>query len=138
MIEITYSFSIDDVDWAELKATLIADNFDNGRTPDQYRLSAENSYLNCFARADGKIIGTARALSDRVGNAYIVDVWTLSAYRKRGIATRMMELMLEKLPGQHVYLFTDDAVEFYRKLGFVEQGVGLSKIIGRYLANDSG
>lgn len=133
--EITYSFEINDVDWAALKATLKADNFDNGRTPQQYRLSAQNSYLNCFACAEGRIVGTARALSDQVGNAYIIDVWTLSAYRRRGIATRMMELVLERLPGQHVYLFTDDALEFYKTLGFEPQGVGLSKVVGEYLQN---
>ncbi|HLF01648.1 MAG TPA: GNAT family N-acetyltransferase [Anaerolineales bacterium] len=137
MAEITYGFSIEGVNWAELKADLKADDFDNGRTPEQYRLSAENSYLNCFARIDGKIIGNLRVLSDKVGNAYVVDVWTLSAYRKRGIATRMMELAMEKLDGQHVYLFTDDAVEFYKKSGFAEQGIGLYKIVGQYLVNDT-
>ena len=65
----------------------------------------------------GRVIGTVRVLSDDVGNAYMVDVWTLSAYRKRGIARRMIELALEQLPGQHVYLDTDDAQEFYARLG---------------------
>ncbi len=135
MTQITYSFSIEGVNWEELKATLKADNFDNGRTPEQYRLSAEHSYLNGFAYLEGKIIGNLRVLSDQVGNAYIVDVWTLSAYRQRGVATRLMELAMEKLEGQHVYLFTDDAIEFYKKLGFAEQGVGLYKIMGQYLVN---
>lgn len=135
--EITYSLTLDNVDWDELKATLKADNFDNGRTPTQLKLSAENSAVNCFAFADGRIIGTARALSDWVGNAYIVDVWTLSEFRNQGVARKMMDLVTEKLQGQHVYLMTDDAVEFYKKLGFEEQGVGLYKIIGNYLVNAS-
>ena len=136
MTRVTYNFSIEGVNWEALKATLKADDFDNGRTPEQYRLSAENSYLNCFAYAEGTIIGNLRVLSDKVGNAYIVDVWTLSAYRKRGVATRMMELAMEKLDGQHVYLFTDDdKIGFYQKLGFAEQGVGLYKIVGQYLVN---
>ena len=49
----------------------------------------------------------------------------------------MMELAMEKLDGQHVYLFTDDAVEFYKKSGFAEQGIGLYKIVGQYLVNDT-
>lgn len=137
MPEITYSLSLENVDWTQLKETLKADNFDNGRTPAQLRLSAENSAVNCFAFAEGRIIGTARALSDWVGNAYIVDVWTLTEFRNQGVARKMMELVTAKLQGQHVYLFTDDSVEFYKKLGFVEQGVGLYKIIGDYLENES-
>ena len=137
MTAIRYSFDIDDVDWAALKATLIADDFDNGRTPEQYRLSAENSALNCFAWAGDRVIGTVRALSDGVGNAYIVDVWTHSEFRQQGIARRMMDLTLEQLPGQHVYLFTDDdAIGFYEKIGFKRQGIGLYRIVGKYLEND--
>lgn len=65
-------------------------------------------------------MGTARALSDGVCNAYIVDVWTYSEYRHQGIARKMMEIITEELPGQHVYLFTDNSVDFYKKLGFAE------------------
>jgi ribosomal protein S18 acetylase RimI-like enzyme len=133
--EITYTFNIHNIDWSALKADLKADNFDNGRTPDQYRLSAENSTLNCFAYAADRVIGTVRALSDQIGNAYIIDVWTLTAYRRQGIATKMMQLVHERLPGQHIYLFTDDAVEFYKTLGYEPQGVGLAKVIGEYLKN---
>lgn len=138
MTEITYSFDLTGIDWAALKDTLAADDFDNGRTPEQYRLSAENSALNCFAWAGNRIIGTVRALSDGVGNAYIVDVWTQSEFRNRGIARQMMELTLEKLPGQHVYLFTDDeAVGFHEKIGFRRQGIGVYRIVGSYLHNST-
>src|SRR5258707_15777037 len=128
MPAITYSFNIQKIDWSALKADLKADNFDNGRTPEQYRLSAENSALNGFACVGERVIGTVRALSDGVGNAYIIDVWTLTAYRHQGIATRMMQLVQERLPGQHIYLSTDDAAEFYKTLGYEPQGVGLAKV----------
>jgi ribosomal protein S18 acetylase RimI-like enzyme len=137
MTDITYSLSIDHVDWVELKAALKADDFDNGRTPAQLKRSAENSAINCFAFAGGNVIGTVRALSDSVCNAYIVDVWTQSQFRNRGIAREMMALVAEQLQGQHIYLFTDDAMEFYRKIGFAEQGVGMSKLSGQWLENDS-
>jgi len=75
----------------------------------------------------------ARALSDGVCNAYIVDVWTHSAYRRRGIASHMMNLLAERLPGQHLYLFTDSAESFYRKLGYRRQGVGLGRVSGQWL-----
>lgn len=79
-----------------------------------------------------------RALSDGVCNAYVVDVWTLSEYRHQGIASPMMRLVMEKLPGQHVYLFTDDALDFYKKLGFKERGIGLGKVVGEWLVNEPG
>ena len=41
---ITYNFDLSNVDWDDLKATLKADDFDNGRTPAQYKTSFENSF----------------------------------------------------------------------------------------------
>ncbi|MBI5667683.1 MAG: GNAT family N-acetyltransferase [Chloroflexi bacterium] len=124
------------VDWDEMRNTLIADNYDNGRTVEQYRRSFENTYAVCIAYADGRIIGTARALSDGVCNAYVVDVWTYTPYRKQGIARTMIQKLLEKLPGQHVYLFTDDVPDFYRRIGFKDRGVGLEILSGQWLINE--
>lgn len=134
---VVYKRDVDGVDWDEMKATLRADDFDNGRTPGQLKLSFERSDATSIAYIDGRIVGTARVLSDGVCNAYIVDVWTLTAYRNQGIARTMMQQLLDELQGQHVYLFTDDAVEFYKKLGFVERPVGLEIVVGRWLVNES-
>jgi ribosomal protein S18 acetylase RimI-like enzyme len=120
-----------------MKATLSADNFDNGRTPEQLRTSFHNSHTAIVAYDDARIIGTARALSDGVCNAYVVDLWTLESYRRRGIARTMMKMLEEVLTGQHVYLFSDDAVEFYEKLGYKKQPTGLSKVVGKWLSNNS-
>ena len=132
--QITYTQDLDGVDWEEMKTTLVQDDFDNGRTPEQLRESFANSSASVIAYApDGRIIGTVRALSDGVCNAYVVDVWTLTELRKQGVATRMMQLLLEQFEGQHVYLFTDTAVPFYKKLGFEEQGIGLGRVVGQWL-----
>ncbi len=135
--QIIYKTELDHVDWGEVKTTLNRDNCDNGRTPEQLRVSFENSYGAVIAYADSRIIGTARVLSDGVCNAYIVDVWTLSEFRKRGVARTMMQTLEAKLTGQHVYLFTDDAAAFYKKLGYREHGTGLGKVVGRWLQHDS-
>src|SRR5881409_2389889 len=118
---IIYTTDLDGIDWPGLKRDLAADHFDNGRSPDQLRRSFESSFAVVFARDGDRIIGKARALSDGVCNAYVVDVWTHSVYRRRGIATAMMKMLLEKLDGQHVYLVTDDQTEFYETLGFKKQ-----------------
>lgn len=132
---VTYKGDLEGVDWDELKAILSRDKFDNGRTPAQLQQSFAQSAHVCLPYADRRLIGTARALSDGVCNGYIVDVWTLSNYRRRGIASTMIGHLLEKMPGQHIYLFTDDCAEFYKKLGFAERPVGLEIVVGRWLDN---
>ncbi len=135
---VAYSDAIHGVDWARLKLDLAADSFDNGRSPAQLERSFRNSFATVFASCEGQVVGTARALSDGVCNAYVVDVWTHSRYRRRGIATAMMGRLLTRLKGQHVYLFTDDAVAFYQRLGFQVQGVGMSNVIGAWLKTHGG
>lgn len=133
--EISYETDITNVDWPQMKSILAEDDFDNGRTAEQLEESFKNSYLSVIAYANNRIIGTARVLSDGVCNAYVVDVWTLSEYRNRGVARAMMETLEKHLEGQHIYLFTDDAEAFYHKLGYKEQGVGLAKVVGKWLQN---
>src|SRR3954452_9930768 len=102
---ITFQTDLSDIDWEQLKSSLASDDFDNGRTPEQLRRSFESSTATVIACApDREIIGTARILSDGICNAYLIDVWTLRAFRCRGIARRMIELLIEPLRGQHVYL----------------------------------
>lgn len=132
---VTYKTNLEGVNWDEMKATLVKDDFDNGRTPAQLETSFAQSAHVCLAYTDNKLIGTARALSDGVCNGYIVDVWTLSAYRRQGVASAMMRHLLDRMPGQHVYLFSDDAADFYKKIGFTERPIGLEIVVGRWLDN---
>ncbi len=132
---VTYKSDLSNVDWNEMKATLKQDAFDNGRTPQQLEASFQNTYATCIAYIDNRIVSTARVLSDGICNAYIVDVWTFTPYRRQGIASKMIELLLEKLLGQHVCLFTDDALEFYKKLGFTERETCMEIVVGRWLVN---
>lgn len=134
--EILYKTELRGVDWARMKTLLTEDNFDNGRTPEQLRESFGNSRVAVVAYDGGEIVGTARALSDGVSNAYVLDVWTYTPYRGRGIARAMLEVLESRLRGQHVYLFTDDAADFYRKLGFREQSTGMSKVVGEWLRSE--
>jgi ribosomal protein S18 acetylase RimI-like enzyme len=128
--------SLDGIDWARAKADLAADDFDNGRSPDALRRSFENSQHVAIARDGDRVVGMARLLSDGVCNAYLVDVWTATSHRRRGIATRMVRLLLDAVPGQHVGLQTDDAQALYRSLGFRPQPEFLSTVSGTWLDND--
>jgi len=134
---IQYRDDLHGIDWPVLKAALAADNFDNGRTPEQLRRSFENSRAVCIAWFDGQVVGTARAISDGICNSYLVDLWTTSRLRRRGIARTMVERLLGELSGQHVYLQANrELVEFYRRLGFTEQPVGMSRVVGKWLVNN--
>jgi ribosomal protein S18 acetylase RimI-like enzyme len=136
-MNIQYRNDLHEIDWPALKAALALDNFDNGRTPEQLQRSFQNSRAACIAWHEGELVGTARVLSDGVCNAYLVDLWTSSRFRRRGIAREMVERLLSGLCGQHVYLQADDdLVEFYRRLGFADQPTGMSRIIGKWLVTD--
>lgn len=123
------------VDWDQAKADLAFDRFDNGRSPRGLRLSFEQSQHVALAWRGDRLVGMARMLSDGVGNAYLLDVWTYSALRRRGIATTMVRYLLVKVPGQHVGLQTDDQQDFYAGLGFQPQPQFMSCIVGQYLDN---
>lgn len=104
-MHITYTIDIRGVDWDALKAAVADDDFDNGRTLEQMRLSAENSAVNVFAYAGDEIVGNAR---------------------------RMMELISERVPSQHIHLAAGENVEaFYAKLGFTRWNVGMGRVVGQ-------
>ena len=128
--------NLDGVDWAQAKADLTADDFDNGRSPEALRRSFEQSQHVAIAWDGDRVVGMARMLSDGVCNSYLLDVWTASSHRRQGIATAMLEDLMHRVPGQHIGLQTE-AEDFYRSLGFKEQPAFMSKVIGRWLDNEA-
>jgi len=133
MSVIAYRHDCEGVDWARLKRDLADDDFDNGRTPDELERSFRASARVVFARDAERVVGKARALSDGVCNAYVVDMWTHSAYRRRGIGRAMVAALLAPLDGQHVYLLTDERADFYAACGFRPRGLGMERVVGHWL-----
>jgi predicted GNAT family acetyltransferase len=125
------------VDWVRAKADLAADDFDNGRSAAALRLSFDSSPHVVFAWSGDRVVGMARMLSDGVCNAYLLDVWTQSAHRRRGIASAMVRALVAAVPGQHVGWQTDDAIEFYTALGARPQPEFMSIVSGKWLDNDA-
>jgi len=134
---ITFDAVLEGIDWERAKADLAADAFDNGRSAEALRRSFESSQHVAFARDGDRVVGMARMLSDGVCNAYVVDVWTHSAHRRKGIGSTLMRMLAEQVPGQHIGLQTDDAQEFYRSLGYAAQPEFWSLVVGRWLDNDA-
>ena len=135
VVSVSVDSSPDGIDWVQAKADLAADEFDNGRSAEALRRSFQQSQHVAFARDGNRLVGMARLLSDGVCNAYLVDVWTASAYRRRGIASAMVRHLLEQVPGQHVGLQTDDRPDFYASLGFNPQPEFWSTVVGSWLDN---
>jgi GNAT superfamily N-acetyltransferase len=123
------------VDWEQAKADLAADRFDDGRSAAALRRSFEQSEHVAFAWLDDRLVGMARLLSDGVCNAYLLDVWTRSSARRRGIATRLVRHLIDAVPGQHIGLQTDDAEGFYRLLGFAREPQFMGLVVGKWLDN---
>ena len=134
---VTFDTTLEGIDWERAKADLAADRFDNGRTADALRRSFEQSQHVAFARDGDRLVGMARLLSDGVCNAYVVDVWTQSAYRRQGIAFRLMRMLADAVPGQHIGLQTDDQQAFYAALGYERQPEFWSLVAGRWLDNEA-
>ena len=128
---------LDGIDWAQATADLLADDFDNGRSPEALRRSFEQSQHVAIARDGDRVVGMARLLSDGVCNAYLVDVWTASSHRRQGIAARMLRLLIDAVPGQHIGLQTDDAQALYASVGFEREPEFWSLVSGRWLDNDA-
>ena len=134
---VTIDSSFEGIDWERAKVDLSADDFDNGRTAEALHRSFRQSQHVTFARDGSRLVGMARLLSDGVCNAYLLDVWTASAYRRRGIGSAMIRYLLEQVPGQHVGLQTSEAQRFYASLGFKPQPEFWSRVVGSWLDNDA-
>ena len=128
-----FSMTTDGVDWVALKDALAADDFDNGRTPQEYRISHEKSAAVVLVRARDEYVGNGRILSDGICNAYLVDIWTATPWRRQGIGGEIVRRLLATVPGQHVLLITDDRADFYAALGFRERQVAMELISGSWL-----
>jgi ribosomal protein S18 acetylase RimI-like enzyme len=129
--------SCTDIDWRQAKADLATDDFDNGRTWQALKRAFESSQFVVFATIEKRAVGMARLLSDGVSNAYLLDVWTHSRWRRRGVATAMVRTLVAAVPGQHVGWQTDDAVEFYLSIGARRQPEFMSLVSGQWLQNEA-
>ena len=135
--EIRIDDSLEGIDWEQVRDDLAADDFDNGRPPEALERSFRQSQHVAVARDGHRVVGMARLLSDGVSNAYLLDVWTATSYRRQGIASSMVRGLLAEVPGQHVGLQTDNAQPLYESLGFRLQPEFWSRIAGTWLENDA-
>jgi spermidine synthase len=80
------------------------------------------SHLFVAARAGGCIVGMGRAISDRASDAYLQDIFVAEPFRRRGIASRIVSMLLDRLAADDlrwVALISEgNSRAFYQRLGF--------------------
>lgn len=80
-----------------------------------------------YGRADGRLVGFARAVSDGAAFGYLADVFVLAPHRGLGLGHRLVAAMVDDGPGATFrwLLHTADAHGLYRAHGFVEPNATL-------------
>lgn len=81
-----------------------------------------NSSFSVSAYSSGRLVGFARAVSDKVMYATIYDVVVLPKYKNKGIGTKLVANITKQCKDAGVYsvhLFAADGTEsFYNQMGY--------------------
>ncbi|GAA3519219.1 GNAT family N-acetyltransferase [Aquimarina addita] len=91
-----------------------------GRSKEEVVKSIENS-LNFGIYLDGNQIGFARILTDYTVFGYVMDVFILEKFRRKGYAHQLMKAIMNHKDLQQIQrwmLATKDAHRLYQQFGF--------------------
>ena len=108
---------IEPVKIANLRKTVGWNGMENS-----YRKSLANSYFYICCYDKNCLVGFLDVISNGVTDAYIQDVVVSPVYQRKGIATEMMIMAINKLKQDGIYaisvLFDEQLQSFYEKFGF--------------------
>ena len=96
--------------------------------PEQLLKAMEGSYYSVYAYEEGKLIATGRIVSDGIINAYLCGLGVSPQYRHHGIATKMINRMVQhcKENNLHVQFFCEEhLVPFYENMCFEKFAIGM-------------
>ena len=116
---ITWSHSIDGIDWPELEALYRAAPLGNKKAADLETVF-KNSRFCCFALEQGRIVGAGRALADGVDCSYLCDVAVLPSHQGTGVGKEIVAKLVALSAGhKKIILYSVPGKEpFYRRFGF--------------------
>jgi nitroimidazol reductase NimA-like FMN-containing flavoprotein (pyridoxamine 5'-phosphate oxidase superfamily)/GNAT superfamily N-acetyltransferase len=110
---------------SDVAALLEGTYWNEGIGPERLAQAQLRSPAWVGARDDrGALIGSARAISDGSKCAWVYDVIVAPSWRRRGLASALMRLILDHPAvrgAARVMLATRDAQDVYRPFGFVEK-----------------
>ena len=116
---ITWSHSLDGMDWQELEALYRAAPLGNKNAADLETVFT-NSRFCCLAREQHRLIGAGRALADGADCSYLCDVAVLPAYQGTGLGKEIVTQLVALSKGhKKIILYSVPGKEpFYRRFGF--------------------
>lgn len=82
----------------------------------------KNSYRFVLAKHENNVVGFVNALSDGLKFAFIPMLEVLPEYKRRGIGTKLLNILFEELKNiQNIDLTCDKELQpFYEKFGMVK------------------
>ena len=98
------------------------------RRPEEYRQVLRDSYT-LVAEADGAFAGYARAISDGLVTTFLCELLVEPAFRKKGVASRLVDAVQAAFPLTRMDLISD-ADGFNRKNRFRKIGNGFLRGAG--------
>src|ERR1700752_109215 len=116
---ISWSESLDGVDWEELAALYRAAPLGDKKAAD-LKLVFANSMFRCFAFEHGKLIAAGRVLADGRDCAYLCDIAVLPSRQARGLGKAVVSRLLEpsKSHRKIILYAVPGREDLYRGLGF--------------------
>ena len=91
------------------------------REPDMLRRAFSNSLYALAAFDNDKLVGLIRAVGDGASIIFIQDLLILPEYQRRGIGSRLLQILMEKYKKVYqLQLLTDDSkknIAFYEAVG---------------------
>jgi ribosomal protein S18 acetylase RimI-like enzyme len=120
---LNYKIDFECIDWSQLVALYAQVGLVGGKGEQGDREAIKSAFSNSSKVVtvwDGdRLVGAGRMLSDGVCYATIFDIGVIPEYRRKGIATGIMNELLKGCEGISVHLTSRFGVEsLYKKLGF--------------------
>ncbi len=97
---------------------------------EQLARAMAGSWYVLYVYDGDRLIGTGRVVSDGVINAYLCGLGVDPEYRRQGIGSRIMALLVERCEQRklHVQFFCEESlVSFYQQRGYEVFAVGMKK-----------
>lgn len=117
---LTWSSTLDDVDWLEAETLYRLAPLGN-KSAAHLQIVFGNSRYRWFVRDEGRLVAAGRVLADGADTAYLCDVALLPSHQGTGLGRELVERLMDDAKGhQKIILYSVPGKEgFYRKLGFL-------------------